>query len=127
MHQLGISFDPPVLNLGAILPGEPGRTNEETGEPELPLKPNEARFFMVNTSEKPIEVFCLDTDKRYLEEEEMLRHYEAFDDAKEILFDPRAGLGFPWSPIGAFPYFPFVGASPNPTSWLHTHFYSCSC
>eukprot|EP00854_Cymbomonas_tetramitiformis_P000766 gene766-1240_t len=83
--MLGLRLEPPVLDLAPILPSAE--------------KPNEAFFTMINDSHVPIEVFSLDVDKQYLEDEEILREAEGYAEQDRMLLEPReAGSGL-WPDI----------------------------
>eukprot|EP00798_Chlamydomonas_sp_ICE-L_P006741 gene6741-3411_t len=80
-----ISFTPSFVDCGPILPKFEGQT------------PNEARFQMVNPCNYPVEVFSLDFDTRFLEEDETLRtihetHYDANGVMYKVPLAPGEGL-----------------------------------
>lgn len=56
-----IQFNPSLVDCGSILPLFPGQ------------KPAEAALELTNTGGQAVEVVCLDTDTRYLADEEALR------------------------------------------------------
>jgi hypothetical protein len=75
---------PSLLDLGAVLPGAP--------------LPREKRFMLQNPSAVPIEVYSLDLDRQYLEEEEALRAAGGFEGLEVLTLPPREpGAPF-WSP-----------------------------
>jgi hydrocephalus-inducing protein len=61
--DLGVQFDPPMVEMGPVLPH---------------ADPISREIVMTNTSEAPLEIYSTDFDKRYLEEEEILRQCERF-------------------------------------------------
>ena len=71
---LGMRFEPPSLDMGAILP------DAEPAEQELRL---------CNDLDVPIEVFCLDTDKQFKQEEEMLREAGGYTRGGKLLLPVR--------------------------------------
>ena len=61
--QANVVFDPPLIDLGPILPYSAGDAGTVT---------------MTNNSERPVEVYALDFDLGYLEEEEVLRSVSGY-------------------------------------------------
>eukprot|EP00232_Nephroselmis_pyriformis_P008175 CAMPEP_0182895474 /NCGR_PEP_ID=MMETSP0034_2-20130328/25702_1 /TAXON_ID=156128 /ORGANISM="Nephroselmis pyriformis, Strain CCMP717" /LENGTH=2117 /DNA_ID=CAMNT_0025029307 /DNA_START=132 /DNA_END=6482 /DNA_ORIENTATION=- len=82
-HTLSTKFDAPAVDLGAILPTAEG--------------PNEAWVRLINPCKYPIEVFSCDFDKQYMEDEEVLRHAEGFDE-RGVLRKPPLAAGEPMYP-----------------------------
>lgn len=81
---LQVVASPVLLDLGAILPGAP--------------QPGEKRFTLQNPSAVPIEVFSLDLDRQYLDEEEALKAAAGFEGLEVLTLPPREpGTAF-WSP-----------------------------
>lgn len=97
-YTLGVQFDPPIIDLGAILPKHDKQ------------QPISATLNMLNPNDHPIEVVSLDWDKRYLEEERLLREYSGYNSDDVILREPR-GPGMPlWQDISL----PAVQGTPSP-------------
>ena len=63
--QPRVAFKPNFADCGPILPKFDGQ------------KPNEARITMVNPCSFPVEVYCLDLDKQYMMDEDVLRNIDA--------------------------------------------------
>ena len=61
--DLGVQFDPPMVEMGPVLPH---------------ADPISREIVMTNTSEAPLEIYSTDFDNSYLEEEEILRQCERF-------------------------------------------------
>jgi len=79
-HTLALRCEPALVDLGAILPGAEA--------------PKEAFFRLCNDSEVALEVYSLDFDMQYLEDDEVLQHAEGYSDNNRLLLEPRsAGTG----------------------------------
>jgi len=77
---LALSFDPPHIVLPTVRPYDP---------------PVRQTVEVVNNSEYPIEVFSLDFDKQYVEEEAAIQQAD-FDESGQMLLAPREpGSGLP--------------------------------
>lgn len=76
--SLRAHFDMDTLNLGPILPYSEGA---------------EAKVNLINSSNYPIEIYSLDFDKQYLEDEASLRRLGAFEDG--ILYTRVCAAGSP--------------------------------
>ncbi|XP_072290521.1 hydrocephalus-inducing protein homolog [Eucyclogobius newberryi] len=76
-----LDFSPQVLQLG----------------PCLPFRPEvEAEVKVKNPCSFPIEFYCLELDKQYLEEEKILRSMQGYDENNRLLLPPRIpGEGLP--------------------------------
>jgi adenylate kinase family enzyme len=75
-----IQFEPEALTLGPILPCSEG---------------TEARFSIYNPTNYPIEVYSLEFDQVYLEEEEILRNVDNYDGNTLYLPPREPGQGLP--------------------------------
>ena len=75
-YTLKIDLEPQTLHLGAILP----KTEEQA--------PNVAEFEISNGTDHDLEVFSLDFDTQYLDEEEILRHCPLYDKDDVMLLEP---------------------------------------
>ncbi|KAI9356512.1 hypothetical protein DFJ73DRAFT_958267 [Zopfochytrium polystomum] len=83
-----LTFEPESLSLGPILPCAEG---------------TEARFSIINPTSHPIEIYSVEFDQVYLEEEEVLRHYDGFE-GNCLFIPPREpGHGLPEFIIESFP------------------------
>ena len=72
--QANVVFDPPLIDLGPILPYSAGDAGTVT---------------MTNNSERPVEVYALDFDLGYLEEEEVLHFQRCHPKLYYILTDRK--------------------------------------
>ncbi|KAM4614098.1 hydrocephalus-inducing protein homolog [Discoglossus pictus] len=69
-----LDFTPSVLQLGPVLPFSHG---------------DEAQVLVRNPCSFPIEVYSLEMDKQYLEEEKILRMLKGYDEQNSLLLPPR--------------------------------------
>ncbi|KAJ3332957.1 hypothetical protein HDU76_012454, partial [Blyttiomyces sp. JEL0837] len=86
LHLMGkgfknsIIFEPETLTLGPILPCSEG---------------TEAKFSIINPSNHPIEIYSLEFDHMYLEEEEILRNIDNYEGTALFLPVREPGQGLP--------------------------------
>eukprot|EP00794_Sanderia_malayensis_P018879 gene18879-20779_t len=69
-----IEFSDTMLNFGPVLPHAPG---------------DELEVVVKNTASFPVEFYSLEFDKKYLEEEKILRAMRGYDEQNTILLPPR--------------------------------------
>ncbi|RKO94829.1 hypothetical protein BDK51DRAFT_29881 [Blyttiomyces helicus] len=69
-----ISFDPETLTMGPILPSSDGI---------------ESHFYAHNPTNYPVEIYSLEFDQQYLEEEEYLKHLDGYDNGALFLRPAR--------------------------------------
>ncbi|KAJ3022533.1 hypothetical protein HKX48_005950 [Thoreauomyces humboldtii] len=77
-----IEFEPGKITLGPVLPCSDGITS---------------RFFVVNPSDHPIEMYSVEFDKQYLEEETLLRHFDGYVNGVAYIPPRELGGGLPES------------------------------
>ncbi|KAJ3215867.1 hypothetical protein HDU67_010224 [Dinochytrium kinnereticum] len=75
-----IQFEPETIVMGPILPCSEGI---------------DSKFFLYNPTNYPVEVYSLEFDQIYLEEEEILRHVEGYDGNALFLPPREPGQGLP--------------------------------
>ncbi|KAL0040642.1 hypothetical protein WJX79_000331 [Trebouxia sp. C0005] len=100
--MLKAAFDPPLLDLGAILPHFDGQ------------QPNQALLKLINTADVDMEVFSLDWDKQYLEDEAALREAGGYDANDIQLLDPLPPGTALWPDLPPPPAPPADGPQPVP-------------
>lgn len=89
--NLAVLFDPPLVTMGPVLPNAP---------------PISTEVVLSNNSEEPIEIYSVDFDADYLEEEEMLRRAENYGftyDNFKLYIDADEPEGRPRAPRVGLP------------------------
>jgi hydrocephalus-inducing protein len=86
-YTLKLQLDPPLVDCGPILPKFEGQ------------KPNEVLLKLVNPSSYPIEVFNLDFDEAFNEQDQYLIEYPGYPEGKDTIFLDPLEPGQPFYPF----------------------------
>lgn len=75
-HTLKFTLDKALIDLGPIVPLHEGQV------------PNRSSFSIINPTDYPIEVICMNFDEKFRTEDQLIKEYEGFEGEDSFLYLP---------------------------------------